>query len=80
MRFEFATEAKLLDIPPETGKKLGDDIAGGTLRGKILLCYRESKNPRSRLIIEIVGETPQPETLLPDIDPTPTLKKIWGMI
>jgi hypothetical protein len=69
----------LLDLPPEAGVSLQEQSGGQSLRGRMILCQRETANIRSRLLIELLDMMPNIENLKPEEDPTPTLRKIWGL-
>jgi hypothetical protein len=73
-------EVLLIDIPPETGETLREIAQGETLLGRILTFQRETKNIRSRLIVTDVGQYKGLKKLPLEIDPTPTLMKMWGLI
>ena len=70
----------LIDIPPETGESLKAISGGKSLRGSILVFQRETANIRSRLLVDKMRDSDTPlEDIPKEIDPTPTLLKMWGL-
>jgi hypothetical protein len=56
-------------------------LAGITdLRGILFTVSRSKGGNNGRLLYELVGAHPKPELLPGDVDPLPTLRKMWGLL
>lgn len=70
----------LLDLTPGAGSYLTDQLQGESLRGKLILAQREGNFKRTPLVVTLIGEVEEPQTLPLAQDPMETLMKIWGIL
>jgi hypothetical protein len=70
----------IVSLTKDCADSLEEQLAGNELRGTIVVIERARRTVKAPLVVDVVGRFVGKEPLPKEVDPKPTLMRMWGII